>query len=109
MSAIGTVFKEHVKNFYLIQRLAQFQVKIINHSNYLGVAWELINPVMQIMVYWMVFGLGIRSNAPIHGVPFVYWLLVGISMWFFINQGILEGTKAITQKFNQVSKMNFPL
>ncbi|WP_223223955.1 hypothetical protein, partial [Staphylococcus aureus] len=25
MSAIGTVFKEHVKNFYLIQRLAQFQ------------------------------------------------------------------------------------
>ncbi|MBM9781397.1 hypothetical protein, partial [Staphylococcus aureus] len=24
MSAIGTVFKEHVKNFYLIQRLAQF-------------------------------------------------------------------------------------
>ncbi len=55
MSAIGTVFKEHVKNFYLIQRLAQFQVKIINHSNYLGVAWELINPVMQIMVYWMVF------------------------------------------------------
>ncbi|HEG9283929.1 TPA: teichoic acids export ABC transporter permease subunit TagG [Staphylococcus aureus] len=109
MSAIGTVFKEHVKNFYLIQRLAQFQVKIINHSNYLGVAWELINPFMQIMVYWMVFGLGIRSNAPIHGVPFVYWLLVGISMWFFINQGILEGTKAITQKFNQVSKMNFPL
>lgn len=40
MSTIGTVFKEHVKNFYLIQRLAQFQVKIINHSNYLGVAWN---------------------------------------------------------------------
>lgn len=73
MSAIGTVFKEHVKNFYLIQRLAQFQVKIINHSNYLGVAWELINPVMQIMVYWMVFGLGIRSNAPI----MVYLLFIG--------------------------------
>ena len=37
------------------------------------------------------FGLGIRSNAPIHGIPFVFWLLVGISMWFFINQGVLEG------------------
>ncbi len=64
---------------------------------------------MQIMVYWMRFCIRNKSNAPIHGVPFVYWLLVGISMWFFINQGILEGTKAITQKFNQVSKMNFPL
>lgn len=55
------------------------------------------------------FGLGIRSNAPIHGIPFVFWLLVGISMWFFINQGVLEGTKSISQKFNQVAKMNFPL
>ncbi|MDN8667708.1 teichoic acids export ABC transporter permease subunit TagG, partial [Staphylococcus aureus] len=64
---------------------------------------------MQIMVYWMVFGLGKRSNAPIHGVPFVYRLLVGISMWFFINQGILESTKSITQKYNQVSKIYYPL
>ena len=54
-------------------------------------AWELINPVMQIYGLLDGFGLGIRSNAPIHGVPFVYWLLVGIGMWFFINQGILEG------------------
>ena len=109
MSAVFTVLKEHIKNFYLIQRLAQFQIKISNHSNYLGMAWEILNPALQIMVYWLVFGLGIRSNDPIQGIPFVFWLLVGISMWFFINQGVLEGTKAISQKFNQVAKMNFPL
>lgn len=109
MFAVGTVFKEHIKNFYLIQRLAQFQIKISNHNNYLGIAWEVLNPALQIMVYWLVFGLGIRSNQPIHGVPFVFWLLVGISMWFFINQGVLEGTKSISQKFNHVAKMNFPL
>ena len=109
MFAVGTVLKEHIKNFYLIQRLAQFQIKITNHNNYLGIAWEVLNPALQIMVYWLVFGLGIRSNAPIHGIPFVFWLLVGISMWFFINQGVLEGTKSISQKFNQVAKLNFPL
>ena len=57
MSAVGTVLKEHLKNFYLIQRLAQFQIKISNHSNYLGMAWEILNPALQIMVYWLVFGL----------------------------------------------------
>ena len=62
--------------------MAQFQIKISNHNNYLGIAWELLNPALQIMVYWLVFGLGIRSNNPIDGVPFVLWLLVGISMWF---------------------------
>ena len=35
-------------------------------------AWEILNPALQIMVYWIVFGLGIRSNAPIHGIPFVF-------------------------------------
>lgn len=109
MNSVAVVLKEHLKSFYLIQRLAQFQLKISNHSNYLGLAWELINPAIQILVYWFVFGFGIRSNQPIEGVPFIYWLLVGISMWFFINQGALEGTKSITMKYNQVAKMNFPL
>ncbi|MDT0669658.1 ABC transporter permease [Mammaliicoccus sciuri] len=109
MHAVFTVIKEHVKNFYLIQRLAQFQLKISNHDNYLGLAWELINPILQIFVYWFAFGFGIRQNAPINGVPFILYLLVGISMWFFVNQGILEGTKSIGTKFNQVAKMNFPL
>lgn len=109
MGALKTVLKEHLSNFYLIQRLSQFQLKISNHSNYLGLGWELINPLLQILVYWFVFGFGIRSNAPIDGVPFIYWLLVGISMWFFMNQGILEGTKAVSMKYNQVAKMNFPL
>lgn len=109
MKSVLTVLKEHVTSFYLIQRLAQFQLKITNHNNYLGLAWEIINPIIQIMVYWFVFGFGIRSNHPIDGVPFIYWLLVGISMWFFINQGILEGTKSITMKYGQVAKMNFPL
>ncbi|MDO5375141.1 MAG: ABC transporter permease [Staphylococcus rostri] len=109
MNSVAIVLKEHLKSFYLIQRLAQFQLKLSNHSNYLGLAWEMINPTIQILVYWFVFGLGIRSNSAIEGTPFIYWLLVGISMWFFINQGVLEGTKSITNKYNHVAKMNFPL
>jgi teichoic acid transport system permease protein len=109
MNAVWLVFKEHFKNFYLIKRLAEFQLRLSNHSNYLGMAWELLNPGLQIAVYWFVFGLGMRSNAPHDGVPFIYWLIVGISMWFFVNQGVLEGTKAIASKYNHVAKMNFPL
>ena len=46
-------FKRTYQNFYLIQRLAQFQIKITNHNNYLGIAWEVLNPALQIM-YWLV-------------------------------------------------------
>lgn len=109
MKSVYIVFKEHIKNIYLIKRLADFQLRISNHSNYLGLGWELINPAFQILIYWFVFGLGVRQNNSIEGIPFIFWLLVGISMWFFVNQGVLDGTKAITSKYRQVSKMNFPL
>ncbi|MEK4563010.1 ABC transporter permease [Staphylococcus sp. FSL K6-3157] len=109
MNSIWFVLKEQLKNLYLIRRLAEFQLRISNKKNYLGMAWELINPTMQIAVFWFVFGLALRSNKVMEGVPFIYWLIVGISMWFFVNEGVLEGSKSITSKFNQVAKMNFPL
>lgn len=103
------VLKEQFNNLYLIKRLAEFQLKISNKKNYLGLAWELVNPVMQIAVFWFIFGLALKSNKIMEGVPFIYWLIVGISMWFFVNEGVLEGSKSITSKFTQVAKMNFPL
>lgn len=38
------ILKEHFNNLYLMKRLAQFEMKISNKNNYLGTAWELINP-----------------------------------------------------------------
>ncbi|MCJ1748591.1 ABC transporter permease [Mammaliicoccus sciuri] len=109
MSSFVFILKEQFKNLYLIQRLAKFEIKISNTNNYLGTAWELLNPIIQISVYWFIFGLGFRSNHEMEGIPFIYWLIVGISMWFFINQGILDGTRSITMKYYQVAKMNFPI
>mgnify|MGYP007064763703 FL=1 len=109
MKSTYFVMKEQLTNLYLIRRLAEFQLRISNKNNYLGMVWELINPIMQIAVFWFIFGLALRSNKMMEGVPFIYWLIVGISMWFFINEGVLEGSKSIISKFNQVAKMNFPL
>ncbi|KYG90279.1 teichoic acid ABC transporter permease [[Bacillus] sp. KCTC 13219] len=103
------LIKELFLSRYLIFRLALFQVQSDNRNNYLGMLWELLNPAIQIAMYWFVFGLGIRGNADVDDVPFVYWMLAGIVMWFFSNAAITEGTKSIFQKYHLVAKMNFPL
>ncbi|MBK3495597.1 ABC transporter permease [Viridibacillus sp. YIM B01967] len=109
MKAFINIIKEQVNSFYMIQRLAKFQLKIDNQNNYLGFFWEILNPAIQMAMYWFVFGFGIRGSAKIDNVPYVYWMLAGISMWFFINKAILNGSKAIYQKYSMVAKMNFPL
>lgn len=104
-----TLIKEQTSSFYLSLRLAIFQIKSDNKNNLLGVVWEFLNPLIQIMMYWFVFGLGLRGNENVDGVPFVYWMLAGIVMWFFVNAAILEGTRSIYQRYHTVAKMSFPL
>jgi len=112
MKAAITILKEQIKHFYLIRRLSLYELKSSNQNNYLGMAWEIINPSIQILIYWFVFGT-IRRRAPIEigdmEVPFITWLLAGFFLWFFCFQSIIQGSKSIYSRLRLLSKMNFPM
>ncbi|HDR3493063.1 TPA: ABC transporter permease [Bacillus wiedmannii] len=109
MRSLKTVIQEQIDNIYLIRRLSIYQLKQEYAGNLLGVLWVFLNPLTQIGVYWLVFGLGIRGGAPINGVPYFIWMISGIVPWFFISSGIIKGANAIHGRLSTVSKMNFPL
>ncbi|MDZ5471928.1 ABC transporter permease [Bacillus sp. 31A1R] len=109
MKSMLTVIKEQISSFYLIIRLSLFEVKSSNNNNYLGMLWELINPMIQIGIYWFVFGYGIRGGEPVGGIPYIHWMLSGIAVWFFFNPAILEASKSIYTRINFIAKMNFPM
>ncbi|MBH0350447.1 teichoic acid ABC transporter permease [Bacillus thuringiensis serovar muju] len=109
MKAIVTVLKEQIDNLYLIRQLSIYQVKSTNKDNYLGVIWELLNPLIQMGIYWFVFGFAIRGGTGVNGIPFVYWLVSGISVWFFVNPATMQASKSIYTRINIISKMNFPM
>lgn len=107
------VLREQLNSFYLMMRLSMYELKIKNNNNYLGMLWELLNPAIQISVYWMVFGMGIRAGKSVgtggDQVPFLQWLVAGIIVWFFISPAILQGSKSIYTRIKIIAKMNFPL
>ncbi|MDZ5607033.1 ABC transporter permease [Bacillus pseudomycoides] len=109
MNSMIMVLKEQINSLYLIKRLSIYQVKSTNNNNYLGLVWEVLNPLIQMSIYWFVFGLGIRGGEGVDGVPFVYWLSAGLAVWFFISPAILQASKSIYTRLNMVSKMNFPM
>lgn len=108
MKALITVIKEQIDNFYLIQRLAMYEIKSINNNNYLGLAWELLNPAIQLSIYWFVFGYAIRRDEPVEGVPFFHWLFAGMLVWFFVQPALLHGSKSIYTRIKMIAKMSFP-
>ncbi len=109
MNSMVMVLKEQISSLYLIKRLSIYQVKSANNNNYLGLFWEFLNPLIQMSIYWFVFGLGIRGGQGVNGVPFVYWLSAGLVVWFFINPAMMQASKSIYTRLNMVSKMSFPM
>lgn len=112
MKSALKVLKEQIDHFYLIRRLSVYELKSKNKSNYLGTAWEIINPAIQMLIYWFVFGT-IRNRAPIDmngvEVPFFPWLVAGFFMWIFCYQSIIQGSKSLYSRLKLLSKMNFPM
>jgi len=113
MKSAITVIREQFEKFYLIRRLSLYELKSKNKSNYLGMAWEIINPLIQVLIYWFVFG-SIRQRAEITiapgvEVPFIYWLLCGFILWIFFYQSTIQGSKSIYSRLRMLSKMNFPM
>ncbi|MEH7328562.1 ABC transporter permease, partial [Priestia megaterium] len=101
--------KEQSSNFHLILRLARYDMKGKYQLHYLGAVWQFLTPVIQVLLYWLVFGIGIRGGAPVHGVPFFAWLMVGLIPWFFISPSILQGSNSVYARVSLVSKMKFPV
>lgn len=109
MKYVIQVLKEQVKNRSLILRMCSYDVKSQYQMHYLGILWQVINPLLQIMVYWFVFGLGIRGGAPVGETPYLVWLVIGLVGWFFISPSIVKGSNSIYTKISLVSKMKFPV
>ncbi|EST13602.1 ABC transporter permease [Sporolactobacillus laevolacticus] len=114
MKSAWKVIREQFKNLYLISRLSLYELKSENTNNYLGTAWVVINPLIQIFIYWLVFGkiLGRNKDIPVDNgqfAPYIIWLISGIIVWFFIQPAIIQGSKSIYSRIRFIAKMNFPM
>ncbi|MDR3190075.1 MAG: ABC transporter permease [Lactobacillaceae bacterium] len=106
---IWAVLQEQIKYFPVIWRLSQYETKAKYKDHALGVLWDIINPVMQIATYWVVFGFAMKQHGTTDGVPYIAWLVIGLAVWLFINTSFMDSTWSIRANVRQVSKMNFPI
>lgn len=109
MKEIIQLFKEQISHIELIYKLAIYNQKIQYSNHYLGIFWNFLQPALQVGLYYLVFGLGLRgSHGDVVGVPFIIHLISGLFPWLFISQSINAGSSAIHSKLNLVTKMKFP-
>lgn len=109
MKDIISILKEQFTHLGMISRISKYEEKATYQSHYLGLLWQFLNPAFQVGVYFLVFGIGLRSSGQKDGVPYLVWMLVGIVPWFFMSNCLLGTSKSIYTRLNVISKMKFPL
>ena len=74
----------------------------------LGILWQVITPLVLILVFWVVFTFGLRVQ-PASGVPFAVWLTAGFAAWFAFSEIVSGSVHCITSHPHLVKKVVFPV
>lgn len=109
MKYVFSILREQIQYIPLIFKMAKYDTKSKYQMHYLGILWQFIMPIIQVGIYWFIFGIGIRSGEPVGDIPFIVWLIAGLIPWFFIGPTITQASNSVYSKINLVSKMKFPV
>src|SRR5215470_12563132 len=86
--------------------LAKIEFKLRYYENKLGLLWALIKPLMDILIYYVVFQIVLRQNIP----AFASYLFIGLILWnFFIESttGTIQilNTKKFLYEYSNMNKL----
>lgn len=95
----------------LIWKLAKNDFKKRYAGSYLGIVWAMAQPVVTVLMYWVVFDkvFDTRSQLVASGieVPYVLYLTAGLVPWFYFSEAITQGTMALVEYNYLVKKVVF--
>jgi teichoic acid transport system permease protein len=77
-----------------------------NQKNYLGQLWAVLNPLLNAVVYFLIFGVLLQTDRGIEN--FVAFLTIGVFMFGFSASAITVGSKAIIGNLGLVRSLHFP-
>jgi lipopolysaccharide transport system permease protein len=87
--------------------LALRDVRVRYKQASLGVAWALIQPLSQTIIFSILFNrfAGIRGDV---GVPYSVFCLAGLTVWSLFANGLSHASDSLITSANLVTKVYFP-
>ena len=96
------------KNLYNYRELLKTSVKKEVRSKYknsfLGVVWSFLNPLLQIVVYAIIFSLILKNKQENYAI----FLCCGIIPWTFFSIAINRSAFIVIENGNIIKKVYFP-
>ncbi len=98
------VFKQIYEYRELLKTSVKKEIRGKYKNSFLGIIWSFLNPLLQILVYAIVFPLILRNTQE----NYVIFLCCGLIPWTFFSTGINRSAFTIIENGNIVKKVFFP-
>lgn len=106
----ATLPMELFQNRHLIWKLAKNDFKKRYAGSYLGAVWAMIQPVITVIMYYVVFEWIFPNRAQGElQIPFVLFLTAGLVPWFYFSEALNQGTNALLEYNYLVKQVVFKI
>lgn len=86
--------------------VASSELRARQVDTFLGNLWHLLNPVLSIGVYFLIFGLLLETDRGVDN--FILYLSIGVFMFGFTQRATQSGASSITGNMGLIKAIRFP-
>ena len=99
---------QHIKELYeyreMIISLVRKDLRGRYKGSVLGFLWTFVNPLLQLIVYTIVFSIIMRASYE----QYYLFLFVALVPWMFFSSSVTDGAASILKEKDMVKKIYFP-
>ena len=88
--------------FFLVFR----DIKVLYAQTVLGFSWALLNPLIQILIFTVIFGRVARIETD--GIPYLLFSTVAIVPWTYMSNAMSTGSASLVTGQAMLGKIYFP-
>ena len=88
--------------YFLVWR----DIKVLYAQTILGFAWAILNPLVQIVIFSIIFGK--VAKIPTDGIPYVLFSTVAIIPWTYMSESMSTSSQSLVMGQSMLGKVYFP-
>lgn len=103
---LGKYIRSVIERREFLSFLAQSKAQAENQNTYLGQIWTVLTPLLNSLVYVLIFGMLLKTR---HGMDSVIgYIVVGTFMYNLFSTSVSGSARSIQSNLKLVQSLNFP-
>jgi len=91
---------------HFVVELSRAREQSANAESRLGQLWQILNPILNIAVYFLIFGVLFQARRTVPN--YIAWLVVGVFIFTYTQASVLGGARSISRNLGLVRALHFP-